>query len=632
MRHDRGVRARGRWLLAVLIACFALGGLGVFAPAARADGDPASDVLVYQNLFVTSESGMSAGQQAEVTNLLATAARDGFPIRVAIIAAPVDLGAVPALFDKPAAYANFLGIELSLVYKQRLLVVMPNGFGFSWTGHSATAAYGLLSKVPAGTGGAGLTTATVTAVRTLAAASGVKLPAPAAVSAPAPSHGGVTTRQAVRIALIVIAALAVADGLFRLVRYRRRWWPRLAAMSRTLAGRVARALPQPLRRPVVGTSVAACVVLAAAAGIVVNMTGGSSSGRPNLPQSTLLAENQSLDTGKTLSGAAPGFTLTDQSGQPVSLSSYRGKVVLLTFADPECTAACALTTSALLDAKTMLGAAGSQVQLLAVDANPTATTTADVRSYSQFHGMLSQWRFLTGTRAELRSAWAAYSLGGVTISQSQADHAPPVFVISPGGTLAKLYLTRQSYAAVGQFGQLLAGEAARLLPGHPPVRSDLSYAHVAGTSPAATSTLPRARGGVVAIGPGDPGQPRLYLFFASWDQQVTSLASQLLALNGYQLAAGAAGLPSLTAVDEGTVEPSPAAVTRLLTSLKKPLWYEVAVDRGGQAADGYQVRDAPWFVLVSSSGKIAWSWDVATSGWLTRATLDQHVRAALAGT
>jgi cytochrome oxidase Cu insertion factor (SCO1/SenC/PrrC family) len=634
MRHDRGVLARGRWLLAVLVACCALGALGalgVFAPAARADGDPASDVLVYQNLFVTSESGMSSAQQAEVANLLTSAARDGFPIRVAIIAAPVDLGAVPALFGKPPAYANFLGIELSLVYKQRLLVVMPNGFGFNWTGHQAAAAYGLLAKVPVGAGGTALTTATVAAVRTLAAASGVKLAAPAPVQpATAPPHGGVTTRQAVRIALIVIAALAVADGLFRLVRHRRRWWPRLVSVSRALAGWVVRTLPRPLRRPLVGTSVAACVVLAAAAGIAVTMVGGSPAGGASIPQAALLAENPALDPGKTLSGAAPGFTLTDQSGQPVSLSSYRGKVVILTFGDPKCTAACAITTAALRDAKTMLGAAGAQVQLLAVDTNPTATATADVRAYSRFHGMSSQWRFLTGSLPRLRSVWTAYSLGGVTISQNQADHAPPVFVIAPDGTLAKLYLTRQSYAAAGQFGQLLAGEAARLLPTRPPVRPDLSYARIAGTSPAVTTTLPRAKGGVVPVGPGVPGQPRLYLFFATWDQQVTSLASQLVALNGYQLAAGAAGLPSLTAVDEGSVEASPAAVTRFLAGLKSPLWYEVAVDPGGKVADGYQVRDAPWFVLAAPSGQILWSWDVSSSGWPARAALDQHVRAALA--
>ena len=60
---------------------------------------------------------------------------------MAIIASPYDLGAVTALWRKPRAYARFLGIELSLAYKQRLLVVMPNGFGFNWPGHSSASAY-----------------------------------------------------------------------------------------------------------------------------------------------------------------------------------------------------------------------------------------------------------------------------------------------------------------------------------------------------------------------------------------------------------------------------------------------------------------------------------------------------------
>jgi cytochrome oxidase Cu insertion factor (SCO1/SenC/PrrC family) len=626
MRHDRGVLGRGRWLLAVLLASCAL---WAFAPAAHADGDPASDVLVYQNLFVTSESGMSVAQQEEVTNLLGTAARDGFPVRVAIIASPFDLGAVPQLWQKPAAYASFLGIELSLIYQQRLLIVMPDGFGFNWTGHPAAAAGELLAKVPIGTGGTGLTTATVTAVRTLAAASGVKLPAPApASSATAAPHGGVSTRQAVRIGLIVLAALAVADVLFRLAR---RWGPRLARRwgprLRVPAGALARLGRGTLRRPVLGTSVAACLVLAAA-GAVFAVARPSGSGA-SVSQAALLARNPSLDPGRSLSGTAPGFTLTDQFGRPVSLQSYRGKVVILTFGDPECTTVCPITTAALLDAKTMLGAAGARVQLLAIDANPKAVTTGDLRSYSQFHGMLGQWRFLTGSPQQLRSVWQAYS-AGVTISQNEVDQAPPVFVIAPDGKLAKLYLTRQSYSAVGQLGQLLAAEASRLLPGHPPVRSQLSYARIPGTSPAATTTLPRAQGGIVSMGPGEPGQAKLYLFFATWDQQVTSLADQIKALNGYQLAAGAAGLPSLTVVDEGSVEPSPSAITRFLKGLRAPLWYQVAVDRGGEVADGYQVRGAPWFVLVSPAGQILWSWDVSASGWLSRAAIDQHVRAALA--
>ena len=55
--------------------------------------------------------------------------------------------------------------------------------------------------------------------------------------------------------------------------------------------------------------------------------------------------------------AAPAFALTDQDGQPVSLASLRGKVVLLTFLDPVCTADCPLIAQEFRAADLMLGAA-----------------------------------------------------------------------------------------------------------------------------------------------------------------------------------------------------------------------------------------------------------------------------------
>jgi cytochrome oxidase Cu insertion factor (SCO1/SenC/PrrC family) len=375
----------------------------------------------------------------------------------------------------------------------------------------------------------------------------------------------------------------------------------------------------------------AALVVAASAGIVVHAVTGRAGADPagSSAADSLLAANPDLDPGTTLSGSAPGFTLTDQFGQPVSLRSYRGKVVILAFNDSECTTICPLTTAAMAGAKAMLGAAGSGVQLLGIDANPKATSIEDVRSYSELHGMMYQWRFLTGSLQELQRTWKAYSIG-VTISAGQVDHESAVFVIGPDGQLAKLFLIQQAYSSIGQMGQLLAGEAARLLPGHPPVQSRLSYAQVASISPATTIALPRAEGGSVSLGPGVPARPRLYLFFATWDQEVTSLAGQLDAVNAYQLSAGAAGLPGLTAVDEGSVEPSPSDLTHFLASLPKPLWYPVAIDRSGQVADGYGVQGQPWFVLAGPGGRVLWSWQVSVSGWLSHAALDQHVRAALA--
>ena len=277
------------------------------------------------------------------------------------------------------------------------------------------------------------------------------------------------------------------------------------------------------------------VVLAA---IVVGGAELTSSG-PHAAGDTLQS-NPYLDPGTRLSAKAPDFTLTDQFGKPVSLRSSRGKVVILAFNDSECTTICPLTTTAMVDARAMLGAAAARVQLLGIDANPTATTISDVRAYSELHGMVHQWHFLTGSLAALKQVWKAYKID-VAIEQGEIDHTPALFVIGPDGRLARLYLTQQSYAAVPQLGQLLAEEASRLLPGHPRVNSRLTYAKISGVAPTVREEVSRAGGGTVALGPGQSA--RLYLFFATWDQEVTSLANHLEALNAYQSDATAGRLP-----------------------------------------------------------------------------------------
>jgi cytochrome c biogenesis protein CcmG/thiol:disulfide interchange protein DsbE len=132
----------------------------------------------------------------------------------------------------------------------------------------------------------------------------------------------------------------------------------------------------------------------------------------------------------------------------------------------------------------------------------------------------------------------------------------------------------------------------------------------------------------VRLGPGRA--PRLYLFFATWDQEVTSLAGHLIALNRYQAAAGHSRLPALTAVDEGSVEPSPTALTGFLHRLPSRLSYPVAIDRTGRVADGYEVEGQPWFVLVSATGRILYYRLVSAAGWPSQTELARLMREALA--
>ena len=94
---------------------------------------------------------------------------------------------------------------------------------------------------------------------------------------------------------------------------------------------------------------------------------------------------------------APDFKLTDQFGKPVALSSLRGHEVVLAFIDSRCITLCPLTAEIMYDAKVNLGStAASQIELVAVNANPTATSITTVQDWSIKHGMLHQWLFLTG--------------------------------------------------------------------------------------------------------------------------------------------------------------------------------------------------------------------------------------------
>jgi cytochrome oxidase Cu insertion factor (SCO1/SenC/PrrC family)/thiol-disulfide isomerase/thioredoxin len=367
----------------------------------------------------------------------------------------------------------------------------------------------------------------------------------------------------------------------------------------------------------------AVVVALLVVGVVLGAT--LTSGSSQAPGSTL-ATNPDLDPGTPLSGVAPDFTLTDQFDHPVSLHSFRGKAVILAFNDSECTTICPLTTTAMVDAKAMLGAAGAHVQLLGIDANPSATAVKDVRAYSEVHGMVHSWDFLTGSLLQLKRVWHAYHIG-VAIESGQIDHTPALYVITPQGHLAKLYLTQLVYAAVPQLGQLLAQEVSTLLPGHPAVHSHLPYAQTPTIAPSHRVSVPGGNGGKVSF--GADGKPRLYLFFATWDREVMNLDAQLETLDSYEATAARSGPPRLTAVDEGSLEPSPHALNHFLRSLPRPLAYRVAIDGSGRIADGYEVQDEPWLVLTSGTGRLLWYYDISADGPISPSYLIHQIRAAL---
>jgi len=336
-------------------------------------------------------------------------------------------------------------------------------------------------------------------------------------------------------------------------------------------------------------------------------------------------QNPNLDLGTSLYGEhAPDIKLVNQFGQPMSLSQFRGRVVILAFSDSECTTVCPLTTQSMVLAKDLLGKAGESVQLLGVDANPDATKVSDVMAYSRAHDMVNQWDFLTGSTAQLKAVWKAYNIE-VQIEAGNIDHTPALYVINSRGVLEKLYLTTMAYSSVTQSAQVLATEVSTLLPSHPKLSSIESLATIAPQGPTAAvsldSALPAADGKAATVTLG-PGKARLVVFFATWLTETSNLSAEMTWLNNYARVAARSHLPALTAVDETVTEPSAAAVTSYLRGLG-PLQYPIGLDKTGRVADGYGVQDQPWLVLVNAAGKITWQHD----GWVSMAALVKAAKA-----
>jgi hypothetical protein len=119
----------------VVVALLALA-VGALAATARADGDPASDVLYFQDAYLPYPAP-SKHASSVVLGSIRSARSDHYTIKVAVIATRTDLGSVPSLFGKPKAYAQFLGEEIRSFYTGTLVVAMPAGFGV-WKGSGDT--------------------------------------------------------------------------------------------------------------------------------------------------------------------------------------------------------------------------------------------------------------------------------------------------------------------------------------------------------------------------------------------------------------------------------------------------------------------------------------------------------------
>ncbi|HUB73777.1 MAG TPA: SCO family protein [Solirubrobacteraceae bacterium] len=179
--------------------------------------------------------------------------------------------------------------------------------------------------------------------------------------------------------------------------------------------------------------------LAAAAALAVTLVGA-------VPMAVAATERQAdpiiaeaVDGGADqVNLAARPFTLVDQHGRGVTLASLRGKAVALTFLDDVCTSVCPVIAQEFRNADELLGAQAKRVEMVAVNANPRYLAPDYLVAFDRQEHLerLPNWRYLTGSLAQLRYVWRAY---GATVEYSgggaMIDHSEYADVIDAQGRI-----------------------------------------------------------------------------------------------------------------------------------------------------------------------------------------------------
>lgn len=132
---------------------------------------------------------------------------------------------------------------------------------------------------------------------------------------------------------------------------------------------------------------------------------------------------------------APEIKLTDHNGQPFTMSSQRGKVVLLYFGYVNCPNECPLTMAHIKLARDSLENRAKDVQVVMVSTDPARDTP---QALENFMGHFDpSFLGLTGTPEELQKVWKDY---GVTVENGGETHSTFLYVIDPAGNVRETFL------------------------------------------------------------------------------------------------------------------------------------------------------------------------------------------------
>jgi cytochrome oxidase Cu insertion factor (SCO1/SenC/PrrC family) len=205
---------------------------------------------------------------------------------------------------------------------------------------------------------------------------------------------------------------------------------------------------------VVRWALLAAVPLVVAAAVSLGFVLTSGSAKPMTASSAMPAADTAAATWPARRLLAPGFTLRGEDGAPLSLASFRGRPVLLTFIDPLCRDFCPIEAQRLGDAVRAEPASRRPV-IVAVSVNTAGNRPATLALDRRKWNVPPQWHWAIGDPSALARVWRQFhvqvivtkkKIAGVRVQQ--VAHTEAAYLVDAHGYQRALFVWPYTSSAV----------------------------------------------------------------------------------------------------------------------------------------------------------------------------------------
>lgn len=302
--------------------------------------------------------------------------------------------------------------------------------------------------------------------------------------------------------------------------------------------------------------------------------------------------------------AMPDFALTDQRGKPLTLMQFAGRVVVLSFNDDECEDLCTLLAQDVAAADRDLGPLAKHVAFVSINANPYHRSVADVKTWTDDHGLgsASNWYFGTGSAATLAAVATKYGVPIALDAKARTvEHGTQLFFIDPNGIQSQVGGFGAGSASTALFAHAMAELAVSLLPGSirgpiggPAITTPVRHSAQLGDIPT-PARLPSLGDPSAMVGTA-PSTGK-YEVINFWASTCAACVRELPRLQS-EFAKHGSGV-TLMGIDV-----SDATGSGLAFAARAGVTYPLASDRDGSLAGRFQITGLPYTVILDPTGSV----------------------------